>query len=72
MKTKYKVFKIKNTIYNRLQKNNSKIECCVLCKKETEYTFDIPVSERKYYIAGCGQLCFDCYRRLGFGNEYES
>lgn len=39
-------------------------EYCDLCHAETPYTRDTPISERKYYLVGCGQLCPACYRRL--------
>lgn len=37
---------------------------CVLCNKETEYTPDIPIEEREFYVEGCGQLCAECYQEV--------
>lgn len=42
----------------------SKIEKCVCCGKDTPYTFDVLVQERKFYICGCGQLCEQCYMKI--------
>lgn len=43
------------------QNENNAVEKCVLCGKETEYTFGVPIQERNYYVSGCGQLCKQCY-----------
>lgn len=45
-----------------------KMERCVLCGAVTEVPVDQPVSERKCYIPGAGQLCSDCCREL-YGTE---
>lgn len=37
-----------------------KIERCVLCGKKTPYLTINPISERYYYVEGCGQLCEKC------------
>lgn len=42
-----------------LRKNRH--EHCVICLSETEYLYSTPIQERKYYLAGCGQLCEKCY-----------
>lgn len=39
-------------------------ECCILCGKVTEAVKDQPLSERKFYIEGAGQLCKECYQEL--------
>lgn len=36
-------------------------ESCVLCGRITDMERDWPVSMRKYYIEGAGQLCGSCY-----------
>ena len=36
-------------------------EKCVCCGCDTGVPFDMPVSERKYYIQGSGQLCSKGY-----------
>lgn len=37
---------------------------CVLCGRDAGVPADMPVSERKNYVKGCGQLCESCFRRL--------
>ncbi len=39
-------------------------EKCVCCGCDTGVPFDMPISERRYYEVGSGQLCGDCYRKL--------
>ena len=39
-------------------------EKCVLCGKDTGIPENMPVSERKNFVKGCGQLCNDCFCRL--------
>jgi len=36
-------------------------EICVLCGKQTDVHRDTQIDLRNYYVAGCGQLCRDCY-----------
>jgi len=43
---------------------NKTPELCVICHKETPYTFDTPIDQRRYYYEGVGQLCRDCYREI--------
>ena len=37
---------------------------CVRCGKETEYEINSPVTLRRYYVEGSGQLCPLCYQEL--------
>ena len=37
---------------------------CVLCGRDAGVPADMPVSERKNYVKGCGQLFEDCFYRL--------
>ena len=37
---------------------------CVSCGKETEFTADMSVDEREYYIEGSGQLCKKCFTTI--------
>jgi len=37
-----------------------KRERCVICGKETEYSFSTPIYQRKHYSLISGQLCGDC------------
>ena len=39
-------------------------EYCILCGKLTETAKEQPLSERKYYIEGAGQLCRECYQAI--------
>lgn len=34
---------------------------CVICNKETEYLFSTPIDGRRFFVAGVGQLCKECY-----------
>lgn len=43
---------------------HSEMERCVLCWRETDIPKDTPVSRRKYYLEGQGQLCAKCYYEL--------
>lgn len=44
------------------------MERCVLCWRETDVPKDTPVSRRKYYLEGQGQLCAGKLRQR---NAYE-
>ena len=48
----------------KTDKQNCCMEKCVICGKETEYSYDVPINERKYYSEGAGQLCEKCYIKL--------
>ncbi len=37
------------------------VDKCVICNKETEYLFSTPIDERRFFVAGVGQLCKECY-----------
>ena len=39
-------------------------EKCVRCGVETEYDVSSPVTVRRYYVEGSGQLCPLCYQEL--------
>lgn len=39
-------------------------ERCILCGRLTEILKNQPISERKYYMEGAGQLCLECYREV--------
>lgn len=41
-----------------------KTEQCILCGKDIGVPFSTPVSLRKNYLRGCGQLCEDCCAEL--------
>lgn len=53
---------------NLEEKNNEQREQCVMCKSETEYFCNQPITERQYYIEGAGQLCRQCYYKI-YGEE---
>ena len=39
-------------------------EICICCGRETEYEVSTPVTVRRYYVEGSGQLCPLCYQEL--------
>jgi len=39
-------------------------ERCIRCGVETEYNVSTPVTVRRWYIEGSGQLCEECYFTL--------
>ena len=41
-------------------------DTCVLCGAETIYDVSTPITERSFYILGCGQLCQNCYKKIDF------
>ena len=43
---------------------SGEMERCVLCWRETDVPKDTPVSRRRYYLEGQGQLCAKCYYEL--------
>ena len=47
-----------------LENTAEKTEQCILCRKDTGVPFSTPVSLRKNYLRGCGQLCEDCCAEL--------
>lgn len=40
------------------------IEKCIHCNKPTPYDINYPITQRRYYIDGSGQLCQSCYEVL--------
>lgn len=47
--------------FNKKQDTDTdRYEKCVLCGKETDVKFSVPVGERKTYMIGVGQLCPEC------------
>lgn len=46
-----------------MNKNRNE-EYCILCHKSTGVDLSTDISDREYYIRGCGQLCEDCYNEL--------
>ena len=43
---------------------HSEMERCVLCWRLTDVPKSTPISQRKAYIQGAGQLCDSCYYAL--------
>ncbi len=39
-------------------------ERCIRCGVETEYDVSTPVTVRRWYVEGSGQLCEQCYFTL--------
>ena len=50
--------------HTRAPETDSSYERCVLCGAETGIRKDTPVSLRRGYVEGGGQLCPGCWRRL--------
>lgn len=44
--------------------NGMSREVCIRCGVETEYDVSSPVTVRRWYIEGSGQLCEKCYFTL--------
>lgn len=45
--------------------NNSFLyEMCVLCGQNTNVLMEEPITKRKGYVEGVGQLCESCYLRI--------
>ena len=65
LNTKKKTFE-KEKIHTEQHKKDyaEKTERCVLCGALTDVPIQQPVSERKYYIPGAGQLCRKCCMEL--------
>jgi len=36
-------------------------EQCIMCKTDTQYPQPTPISVRRYYVEGLGQMCPSCY-----------
>ena len=52
----------------QMDAEENSVERCVLCGVVTDVPGQMPVSERKCYIPGAGQLCRDCCREL-YGSD---
>ena len=39
-------------------------ELCIRCNKPTSYHPNTPITLRRYYVEGSGQLCPLCYQEL--------
>ena len=39
-------------------------EKCIRCGKETEYDINTPITVRRYFVEGAGQLCEACFHIL--------
>ena len=40
------------------------IELCARCGKPTPYSVETPITLRRYFVEGAGQLCPQCFRKL--------
>ena len=47
-----------------MQTPNTETDKCACCGCDTGISKDTPISNRKYYIQGRGQLCNKCYTEL--------
>ena len=48
----------------RKEEKRTDLERCVCCGKYTDISLSMPVSDRKFYVLGVGQLCEQCYFTL--------
>lgn len=39
-------------------------ERCVICKKNTNVSRNLPIDQRYGYVIGMGQLCYECFKKL--------
>lgn len=46
------------------KKQKLETDPCVLCGVKTECSKDTAIRERKGYVEGAGQLCYDCCQDL--------
>jgi hypothetical protein len=46
------------------KKDKKELEKCAVCHRDTQYFKDTDIKERKNYIIGAGQLCYECYHEL--------
>jgi len=44
--------------------DDNKMDKCVCCSKETEYSVNEHINNRKYYVEGSGQLCKSCWNHI--------
>lgn len=60
----------KNRI-NTIKMEKPEYEYCILCRKLTDVSYATPISMRRHYVEGAGQLCESCFSELygkGFHN----
>lgn len=43
---------------------SQEFELCIRCGKPTPYNIQTPITLRRYYVEGSGQLCEQCYFTL--------
>lgn len=48
---------------------NTEYEICVMCGSTTDTPISLPVTERKNYIEGLGELCERCKIRLAYDEQ---
>ena len=46
-------------------------DVCIRCGKTTPYGAGVPITSRRYYIEGSGQLCEKCWREV-YGDDATS
>ena len=61
-----KMGNIEKAIKKRNEQLENPLERCVLpdCGKILDIPKNTPISLRRYYIEGVGQLCEDCYKKI--------
>ena len=63
-----KIFVNRKKKTSQMDSGENSFERCVLCGAVTDVPRQMPVSKRKCYIPGAGQLCRDCCIDL-YGTE---
>jgi len=38
---------------------------CVICGKESKYPKKDHIDNRYGYVEGCGQVCYECFKKIG-------
>ncbi len=57
-------FSIKVKVEENSNQLPEKKDRCLICNRDTGYKISTPITERLYYVLGCGQLCEYCYNRI--------
>ncbi len=64
-----KIFREKKTTSVSRQ---SEMEICVECGATTSIPVSMPIDMRPNFVSGCGQLCPECFSKLGSSLDDEA
>ena len=67
-----KIFVNRKKKTSQMDSDRNSFERCVLCGAVTDVLRQQPVSERKCYVPGAGQLCSDCCMELYGTDNFET